>query len=86
MPGISFMSWDADESDPSSYDMVERVKVLDDLGIWAQILYPNAAGFGSQAFAKVADPELRRLCASLFNEGMLEIQEASGGRLYPMAL
>ena len=86
VPGISFMSWDADESDPSSYDMVERVKVLDDLGIWAQILYPNAAGFGSQAFGKVADPELRRLCASLFNEGMLEIQEASGGRLYPMAL
>ncbi len=86
VPGIAFMSWDADQSDPSSYDMVERVKVLDDLGIWAQILYPNAAGFGSQAFGKVTDPELRRLCASIFNEAMLEIQEESAGRLYPMAL
>lgn len=86
VPGTAFMGWTPDVSDPSSYDMVERVKVMDDMGIWAQILYPNAAGFGSQAFAKVVDPELRRLCASIFNEAMLEIQETSNERLLPMAL
>ena len=86
VPGIAFMNWNADVSDPSAYDMVERVRVMDDMGIWAQILYPNAAGFGSQAFAKVNDPELRRLCASIFNEAMLEIQHTSSERLLPMAL
>ena len=59
---------------------------MDDLGLYAQILYPNAAGFGSQKFADVKDDELRRLCASIYNEGMIEIQEISGGRLLPMAL
>jgi predicted TIM-barrel fold metal-dependent hydrolase len=54
--------------------------------VWAQILYPNAAGFGAQQFGQVSDPELRRLCATLFNDAMAEIQEESGDRLLPMAL
>ena len=38
------------------------------MGIHAQILYPNSAGFGSRVFGKVKDPELRRLCATIFND------------------
>ena len=60
--------------------------VLDELGIYAQILYPNVAGFGAQKFGEVEDPELRRLCATLYNDAMVEIQEESSGRLLPMAL
>ncbi len=86
VPGPGFIGWPAGTNDPSASDMGERVRVLDDLGIYAQILYPNSAGFGSQAFGKVSDPELRRLCAAIFNEAMLEIQESSGGRILPMAL
>lgn len=85
-PGPGFIQWPAGTNDPSAHDMRERVRVMDELGIYAQILYPNSAGFGSQAFGKVEDPELRRLCASIFNEAMLEIQEDSHGRILPMAL
>ena len=46
----------------------------------------NVAGFGAQRFAEVADPGLRRLCVTLYNDAMLEIQETSNGRLLPMAL
>ena len=60
--------------------------MLDELGIYAQILYPNIAGFGAQKFGQVEDPELRRLCATLYNDAMVEIQEESNGRLLPMGL
>lgn len=59
---------------------------MDELGVYAQILYPTLAGFGSQRFAQVEDPELRRMCAVLFNDSAIEMQEESGGRLCPMAL
>ena len=86
VPGVEFLGWEPGYSDPSSSDMAERLVAMDEMGVWAQILYPNAAGFGSQNFAKVTDPELRRLCAAIFNDAMLEIQETSNERLLPMAL
>ena len=85
-PGTEFMRWPHGVSHASAYDMEARVEVMDQLGLYAQILYPNAGGFGSQKFADVKDVELRRLCASIYNKAMIEIQETSGGRLMPMAL
>ena len=85
-PGTEFMRWAPGVAHASAHDMVARVEVMDELGLYAQVLYPNAAGFGSQKFADVKDVELRRLCASIYNEGMIEIQEISAGRLLPMAL
>ncbi len=84
--GPGFISWEAGSNDPSAHDMRERLRVMDELGIYAQIIYPNSAGFGSQAFGKVEDPTLRGLCATLYNEAMAEIQEESGDRICPMAL
>lgn len=85
-PGFGFMQWAPDEIDESSYDMEARLAVMDAQGIYAQILYPNTAGFGAQKFGEIEDLELRRLCATLYNDAMVEIQEESGGRLLPMAL
>ena len=85
-PGTDFLRWDPSESDPSAYDMKLRLEVMDEMGVWAQILYPNAAGFGAQRFGEIADPELKLLCATIFNDAMLEIQEESNGRLLPMPL
>jgi predicted TIM-barrel fold metal-dependent hydrolase len=85
-PGPAFFTFDRGDIHPASSDMHARLEVLDKQGIWAQVLYPNVAGFGAQSFAKVVDPELRRLCVRLYNDAMLEIQEASKGRLLPMAL
>jgi len=85
-PGFDFIRWGPDDIAEAAYDMTARLEVMDDLGLWAQVLYPNTAGFGAQKFGEIDDPELRRLCATLYNDGMVEIQEASGGRLAPMAL
>ena len=86
VPGFGFVDWHGADIAPASYDMTERLRVMDELGLYAQVLYPNTAGFGAQRFGEIADPDLRRLCATLYNDAMVEIQEASGGRLLPMAL
>jgi predicted TIM-barrel fold metal-dependent hydrolase len=85
-PGPAFFVFERDQIHRASYDMRARVEVLDEQGIWAQVLYPNIAGFGAQRFADVRDPELRELCVTLYNDAMAEIQAESGGRLLPMAL
>jgi uncharacterized protein len=68
-----------------SSSLRERLALMDDAGIFAQIVYPNILGFGGQAAAKV-DFELRDVCVRIYNDAMAELQEESGGRLFPMAL
>ena len=63
----------------------ERLAVMNEAGIYAQIVYPNILGFGGQAAAKV-DPALRQICTQIYNDAMAELQEESGQRLLPMAL
>ena len=84
--GTEFFAWQIEDVHEASYDMKARVGVLDEHGLYAQILYPNVAGFGSQNFMKVEDGDLRLACARIYNEAMAEIQADSGDRLLPMAL
>jgi predicted TIM-barrel fold metal-dependent hydrolase len=68
-----------------SSQVKERLAVMDETGIYAQIVYPNVLGFGGQSAAKV-DPALRLSCVQIYNDAMAEMQEESGQRLFPMAL
>ena len=68
-----------------SSDVRERLKVMDEAGIYAQIVYPNILGFGGQAAAKV-DRDLSLECVKIYNDAMAELQADSGDRLFPMAL
>lgn len=70
---------------PASSSLRERLAVMDEAGVYAQIVYPNILGFGGQAAAKV-DPALRLVCVQIYNDAMAEIQQQSGGRVFPMAL
>ena len=83
--GSEFIGWTIEQAHPAAWNSGRtRLDLMDELGVWAQIIYPNVVGFGGQRFAQVADPELRLLCASLYNDAMAEIQDESGGRLLPM--
>jgi predicted TIM-barrel fold metal-dependent hydrolase len=70
---------------PASSSVKERLAVMDQAGIHAQIVYPNILGFGGQAAARV-DPELREVCVQIYNDAVAELQQDSGQRLFPMAL
>lgn len=80
-----FLALKFDQVHPGSSDVRERLKVMDEAGIYAQIVYPNILGFGGQAAAKV-DSELRLASVQIYNDAMAEMQEESGGRLCPMAI
>jgi predicted TIM-barrel fold metal-dependent hydrolase len=84
-PGLDFLSRSFEDCHPASHNALERVKLMDRLGVSAQVLYPNILGFGGQNAAKV-DPELRALCIQIYNNAMAEMQQESGERIFPMAL
>ena len=79
--------WEIDEVHVAAHDPVARVELMDDIGIWAQIIYPGVVGLGGQALAEVVtDVALRTLCVEIFNAASAELQAGSGDRLLPMAL
>lgn len=41
---------------------------MDENGIYAQILYPNVGGFGSQSFIRMKDEELMLACVRAYND------------------
>jgi predicted TIM-barrel fold metal-dependent hydrolase len=84
--GLEFFGWKLEDVHRASWDMQARLEVLDGFGIHSQIVYPNVAGFGSQQFMKVEDLDLRRACATIYNDAMAEIQADTGERILPMAL
>jgi len=86
VPGVAFNDFTINDVHESSYEPRARVAALDRLGIHAQILYPNVAGFGNSRFLKIHDIDLRNLCVTVYNDAMGDMQRASGQRIFPMAL
>lgn len=70
LPGTSAYTLRIEEVHRGAYDIEARLAMMDEQGIWAQILYPNTIGFGGQRFAVVEDPELRLLTLRLYNDAM----------------
>jgi predicted TIM-barrel fold metal-dependent hydrolase len=84
-PGLACVNWRNEDVHAGSYDVRARLGVMDNVGIFAQIVYPNILGFGGQHTSKV-DPALRLLSVQIYNDAMAEMQFESGQRIYPMAL
>jgi predicted TIM-barrel fold metal-dependent hydrolase len=53
---------------PGAHDATARLKVMDDRGIWAQVIYPNVAGFGMQKFLDINDDALKLICVQAYND------------------
>ena len=68
---------------PRAYDAAARLRYLDEAGIWAQVLYPNVGGFGSEHFLALEDAELKLLCVAAYNDFLLEWASADPARLLP---
>lgn len=79
--------WEIDQVHVAAYDPVARMELLDEIGIWAQIIFPGVVGLGGQNLAEVVpDMALRMACTEIFNDASAELQEESGNRLLPMAI
>jgi len=69
---------------PAAADAHARLRYMDEAGIWAQVLYPNVGGFGSENFLALGDDLLKRLCVRSYNDFLLEWCAADPSRLLPV--
>jgi len=65
-------------------DAGARLALLDELGIVAQVLYPNVGGFGNQAFLALDDADLRLACVRAYNDWITDWCAAAPDRLLPV--
>jgi predicted TIM-barrel fold metal-dependent hydrolase len=79
--------WEIEKAHVASYDPQARVKLMDELGVYAQVVFPGVVGLGGQGLADVVkDVPLRTACLEIFNDASAEIQAESDNRLMPMGL
>ena len=77
-------SWGIDDVHPAAWNPEERLRLMDEIGIDAQVLYPNSMGLGGQnLYNTIEDKVVVQLCVELYNDAMAEVQEASANRLLP---
>ena len=69
---------------PGAYDANARLKYMDEMGIWAMVMYPNVAGFGNQQFLQLGDPELMLACVEAYNDWQTDWASADSRRLLPI--
>ncbi len=74
-----------EEIHPGAYDAKARLEYLDEASIWAQVLYPNVAGFGNQKFRLIDDPALQQICIGAYNDFLDEWTSADHRRLIRIA-
>jgi predicted TIM-barrel fold metal-dependent hydrolase len=84
-PGFSFFSRTVQEAHEGASQVRARLQVMDQQGIFAQVIYPNVLGFGGQ-LGKGVDEALRAASMQIFNDAMAEMQKDSGNRIFPMTL
>ncbi|MDD2858332.1 MAG: amidohydrolase family protein [Candidatus Nanopelagicales bacterium] len=63
-----------------------RLNIMDQQGVYAEVLFPNSIGFASNAVMSIDDVEFRNVVSRVYNDGMLDAQNESGGRLLPQAI
>ncbi len=73
-----------EEAHPGAYDAHARLRYMDELGIWAMVLYPNVGGFGNQVFGRLDDPEAKLACVRAYNDFLIEWSSADRRRLIPV--
>jgi predicted TIM-barrel fold metal-dependent hydrolase len=84
---VAYSEWDLDDVHAGAYDAAARLEVMDEAGIWAQVVFPNNLGLGGQSVANATtDRALLDTCVHVYNDFTAEMQEQSGGRLLPMAI
>ena len=73
-----------DEVPAAAVDSKARLAYMDEIGIWAQAIYPNVGGFGNQAFLQLGDSGLMLACVQAYNDFLTEWTSVAPNRLIPI--
>lgn len=72
---------------PGCIDPVSRLRDMDEEGVWAQLNFPNWAGFAGGRFRNTNDPELAIACVKAYNDFVFEEWiPAAPDRYIPMVI
>ena len=74
-----------DEADRGVWDAPERVRTMDQYGIYAQVLFPNIGGFGSGSYLSLGEPALILECVRAYNDWQHEWTSATPERFIKVA-
>ena len=69
--------------DIATWEPTARLARMDEYGIWAQVLYPNVAGFGAGKLLTLGDGELMLACVQAYNDFLAEYASADPRRFVP---
>jgi predicted TIM-barrel fold metal-dependent hydrolase len=72
--------------DKSAFAVKDRLDLLDEIGVYAQVLYPNGIGFASNHIFAIEDVELRTAILQIYNDFLIDLQRESKGRLVPQGM
>ena len=75
-----------DDSLVAAVDPAERLRYMDEMGIYYQLLYPNILGFHSHVFLNEVPSELATECVRAYNDWLVEFCSADPKRLIPMMM
>jgi predicted TIM-barrel fold metal-dependent hydrolase len=85
VPFLDSMDKGHDWVHEGAFDPQVRLGLMDECGIHAQVLYPNAIGLGGHNLSGVGDTSgVRQMCVEIYNDAMAEIQAESNKRFIPM--
>ncbi len=73
-----------DDVDIATWDASARLNRMDEYGVWAQVLYPNVAGFGAGKVLAIGDPELMLACVQAYNDFLTDYSSADSKRFIPI--
>ena len=73
-----------DDIPAACFDAQARLDHLDQEGIYAQVLYPNVGGFGSQTFLRLKEPKLMLECVCAYNDFLSDWSALDRDRLIPV--
>ena len=73
-----------EDAHPAAFDPDERVHLMDESGIWAEVLFPNVGGLGNEGFLNIKDNDLRNACVRAYNDFLTEFCSSHPERLIPV--
>jgi predicted TIM-barrel fold metal-dependent hydrolase len=76
---LAFQNYD--EIAPGSYDVAERLKDMDDMGIWGHICFQNGGVTQAGSLVALGDDELAITIIRVFNDACRDRMVMSGGRI-----
>ncbi|MCW2498452.1 MAG: amidohydrolase [Frankiales bacterium] len=68
------------DADPATWDPKQRLAVMDEYGIHAQLLYPNIAVFDAKTIVAMKDAELQLALIQAYNDYLTEWSNFAPGR------